>query len=101
MDGSKAGLVQDPDAHVLGRIGTSGAGPFKSLVEGLLRGCPQIQLLHGCWLARHLRCALLPCEVELVMLHEGWVHFLRARRAIFASTVLVSDAYLLVWSETK
>ena len=31
------------------------------------------------------------------MLHEGWVDFLGARWAVFASTVLVSDADLLVW----
>ena len=51
VDGSKAGLVQDPEACVLARVGAGGACPFKALVEGLLRGCSQIQLLHRCWLA--------------------------------------------------
>ena len=36
VDGSKASLVQDPDARVLGCIGASGACSFKALVESLL-----------------------------------------------------------------
>ena len=97
VNGSKASLVQDPDTGVGRRVCARRASPFKSLVESLLRCRPQVQLLHWCWLAWHLRCTLLPREVELVVLHEGWVHFLLARRAVFASTVLMSDAHLLVW----